>query len=262
MNKIKITIITVSFNSQKTIARTIESVVGQSYDNIEYCIVDGNSSDGTVDIIKRYYALFPDIIKYVSEPDEGIYDAMNKGIRMSSGEIVGIVNSDDWLEKDAIQFVYDSVATNDFSMDCIYTGGIMFHGKHKDIAMMPNLLEMKKKSRMYYMGGIKHPATFVPRRIYNSFGLYNAEMKISADTDFILRCYFGGVAIIPMNRILSNMAEGGISTTLSFKTLKLGYSDYKRRLVEFNVPVIRKKYLQLCDLVMRFCKILKGFLVK
>ena len=102
MNKIKISIVTVSFNSKLTIARTIDSVVGQTYRNIEYCIVDGNSIDGTVDIIKKYHSLYPEIIKFVSEPDKGIYDAMNKGIKMATGDIIGIVNSDDWHMTDIL----------------------------------------------------------------------------------------------------------------------------------------------------------------
>ena len=106
MNKLKVSIITVCRNSEKTIAQTIESVLNQSYDHVEYILIDGNSTDHTVDVIHSYeerflqkgYSYF-----YQSEPDEGIYDAMNKGIKMASGQLVGLINSDDWYEPTAIE---------------------------------------------------------------------------------------------------------------------------------------------------------------
>lgn len=249
-------IVTVSFNSQKTIERTIESVLGQTYHNIEYCIVDGNSKDGTVDIIKKYHSQYPDIIKYVSEPDKGIYDAMNKGIRMATGDIIGIVNSDDWLEPNALQIVYDSLAANNFNLDSLYTGGIKFHEKNKDTVLLPDMSLMKRKSKQYFMGGIKHPATFVPRKVYDSIGLYDIDMRISADTDFILRCYFGDVNFVVVSHVLSNMSEGGISTNHTFKTINSGYHDYVKRLSKYNINIIKKKYLLLRYRVMGIIKIL------
>ena len=105
----KVSIITVCFNSAKTIRDTIESVINQTYKNIEYIIVDGGSTDGTIDIIKEYE---PYIAKWVSESDDGIYDAMNKGIMMSTGEIIGLVNSDDFLELEAIKNVVKTYLKN------------------------------------------------------------------------------------------------------------------------------------------------------
>ena len=102
-NNIKVSIITVCFNSEKTIRRTIESVLYQTYPNIEYIIVDGKSTDGTVDIVKEYLPAFQKRLRYVSERDKGIYDAMNKGIRLSAGDVIGIINSDDFYEPDAVE---------------------------------------------------------------------------------------------------------------------------------------------------------------
>lgn len=250
-------IVTVSFNSQKTIERTIESVLGQTYHNIEYCIVDGNSKDGTVDIIKKYHSQYPDIIKYVSEPDKGIYDAMNKGIRMTTGDIIGIVNSDDWLEPNALQIVYDSLALNNFNLDCLYTGGIKFRGKNKDIVMLPDMSLMKKKSKQYFMGGIKHPATFVPRKVYDAVGLYDTDMRISADADFILRCYFEKVCFVIIPNVLSNMSEGGISTDYSLKTINIGCRDYIKRLDKYKINTINKYYLTFRYRVVGMMKMIK-----
>ena len=98
-------IITVCYNSEKTIRRTIESVLNQTCQDYEYIIVDGKSTDKTLDIVKEYEARFADKLKYISEPDTGIYNAMNKGIALSDGSIIGIVNSDDWLQPDALEIV-------------------------------------------------------------------------------------------------------------------------------------------------------------
>ena len=98
----KISIITVCFNSQKTIGRTFDSVLRQTYPNIEYLVIDGQSTDGTTDIIREYEPLFQGRMKWVSEKDEGIYDAMNKGIRMATGDLIGILNSDDYYEDNAV----------------------------------------------------------------------------------------------------------------------------------------------------------------
>ena len=100
---VKCSIITVSYNSSKTIEKTINSVLSQTYKDVEYIIVDGASSDGTVEIIKEYEPLFEGRMKWISEPDNGIYFAMNKGIQMAKGELIGIINSDDWYENDAVE---------------------------------------------------------------------------------------------------------------------------------------------------------------
>ena len=99
----KVSIITACFNSEKTIKTTIESVLHQTYSNIEYIIIDGKSSDSTIEIVKEYMPLFRGRLRYISEKDNGIYDAMNKGIRLSKGDVIGIINSDDFYELDAVE---------------------------------------------------------------------------------------------------------------------------------------------------------------
>ena len=104
----KISIITITYNSDKTLADTLESVLAQTYQEIEYIVVDGASKDGTMDLVKRYEPLFDGKMRYVSEPDKGLYDAMNKGMRMATGEVVGILNSDDfYTDREVLQRVAD-----------------------------------------------------------------------------------------------------------------------------------------------------------
>ena len=115
-------IITICFNSSATIERTIKSVLAQTFTDYEYIIVDGGSKDSTLDIVKKYEPLFEGRMKWKSEPDKGIYDAMNKGIMRSSGEIIGIVNSDDWLETNTLQILADEISLNQNLRNVILTG--------------------------------------------------------------------------------------------------------------------------------------------
>src|SRR5574344_2512884 len=115
MKKPLITIITVCYNSEKTIERTIKSVVNQTYKNIEYIFIDGASSDKTLDIIKKYMKEYS-FIKLISEKDNGIYDAMNKGISLSTGSIIGMINSDDYYELDAVESIVNNITESDYQI--------------------------------------------------------------------------------------------------------------------------------------------------
>ena len=234
MSELKFSIITICYNSEATIERTLKSVLAQSYTDFEYIIVDGASKDDTMEIVRRYEPLFEGKMKWKSEPDKGIYDAMNKGIKMAMGDIIGIVNSDDWLETDALSLVNRKYIENGLRKDCLYCGGIRFYqdGKTKD--MKVNLTSFYKQASLYIMSGIRHPATFVPRKVYEWVGVFNDKMRLSADQDFILRCHFGGVEIIPIENILSNMAAGGISTSGNKKSLQFSCNDRKLMLKNFG----------------------------
>ena len=187
------TIITICYNSEKTVERTIKSVLAQTNIDYEYIIVDGASKDATLDIIKRSVPLFEGRMKWQSEPDNGIYDAMNKGIMHASGEIIGIVNSDDWLEPKALETVEKAYISNGRSLDTIYSGGMFFHCVNGSIQkLMPNKRSLERYAKIGDIAGIRHPATFVPKNIYNSFGMFDTRMKVSADADFLLRFYKSG----------------------------------------------------------------------
>lgn len=228
-------IITICYNSSATIERTIKSVLAQSFTDYEYIIVDGGSKDSTLDIVKKYEPLFEGQMKWKSEPDKGIYDAMNKGIERSSGTIIGIVNSDDWLEADALENVYDCFVNNDRSEDYLYTGGILFHNQDGTTKkMMSNLQSFYKQAHLYIMSGIRHPATFVPKKVYDTIGLFDSQMRLSADQDFILRCHFNGVQFVAIEHVLSNMAAGGLSTSGDTKAKACSRNDRKLMLRKFS----------------------------
>ena len=231
----RFSIITICYNSEKTIERTIKSVLAQTNKDYEYILVDGASKDGTLDIIQKYEPLFDGKMKWKSEPDKGIYDAMNKGIRMAIGDIIGIVNSDDWLEPNALEIVNDAFEKNACREDAIYCGGINFHRLNGSVKRWDvNLKSFKRLARLYIMSGIRHPATFVPRQVYDRIGIFNSQMKLSADQDFILRCYYGGVVFIEIHRILSNMTEGGFSTGGGDRARKISAEDRKIMLRSFG----------------------------
>ncbi len=240
----KFSIITVSYNSEKTIERTIKSVLGQDYIDYEYIIIDGLSKDRTTDIIKQYEPLFNGKLKWISGPDGGIYDAMNKGIRISSGAIIGIVNSDDWLELNALSLVAGEFEKNNSDSNTLYCGGIKYHDDSNEVReMRVNLSSFKRWAPFYIMSGIRHPATFVPREVYKNIGLFNDRMKLSADQDFILRCYYGGVHFYDVNHCLSNMAGGGISTNNTKQSFEASKHDRRIMLTEFGFKGVKYYWL-------------------
>lgn len=230
-----ISIITICYNSEKTIERTIKSVLAQSYKDYEYIIVDGASKDGTLEIVKQYEPLFDGRMNWKSEPDKGIYDAMNKGIRMSTGGIIGIVNSDDWLEPDALDVVAKVFEENNRNANALYCGGISYHRIDGSVKRWDvNLRSFKRQASLYIMSGIRHPATFVPKSVYNQIGLFDDQMRLSADQDFILRCYFGGSQFVEIKQVLSNMSEGGLSTEGSERAMRYSTEDRIIMLKKFN----------------------------
>lgn len=231
----KFSIITITYNSEKTLERTIKSVLSQTCKDYEYIIVDGASKDHTLDIIQKYEPLFEGRMKWKSEPDNGIYDAMNKGIMHASGKIIGIVNSDDWLEPDALDIVANAFVQNGNDTNALYCGGINYHRTDGTIKRWDaNIKSFKWQAILYIMSGIRHPATFVPIQVYERIGFFNDQMKLSADQDFVLRCYYGGVKFVEIPEVLSNMSEGGISTEGSERARRISIEDRKLMLRNFN----------------------------
>ncbi len=207
----KISIITVSYNSAATIAHTIESVLSQRFKDFEYIIIDGASTDETVDIIKEKETLFGGHLSWLSEPDKGIYDAMNKGIAMARGKVVGILNSDDFYKSPyVLSTVYKYF--NKEKCDAVY-GDIEF------VSPDDNRVMRFWKSSPYVPGGflhgwhLPHPSFFVKRSLYDKYGTFDTDFGISADFELMLRLIEKQhikVEYIP--ETLVSMTYGGEST--------------------------------------------------
>ncbi|ASU35127.1 glycosyltransferase family 2 protein [Mucilaginibacter xinganensis] len=215
-----ISIITVCYNSEATIERTIKSVLLQDYTPIEYIIIDGNSKDGTLEIIKKYRK---NITKVISEPDKGIYDAMNKGIELASGEIIGILNSDDIYTSDTIiseivgQFVKRDIQ--------LLYGNITFFKNN------PNKAIRTWVTKPYYEGFFEHgevaphPSLFVKKEVYNKIGTYQSDFKITSDYEFMLRALrINNYKSYHFNKFIVNMQMGGESTK-SIKNIMQGNKE-------------------------------------
>lgn len=210
----KISIITVSFNSVLTIEKTILSVYSQTYSNLEYIIVDGNSNDGTLEVIKKHKNK---INKWISEPDKGLYDAMNKGISMATGDLIGILNSDDTFYSNTV--IAEIVHFHEINNIDASTGNIM---QHKDNGKMVRFYSSKywKPDKLSIGFMPPHPSIFFKRDLFYNYGLYNLSFKIGADYELITRFFL-------KNRISWNYS--GITTTsmLVGGVSSSGYSSYK-----------------------------------
>jgi glycosyltransferase involved in cell wall biosynthesis len=207
---LKVSIITVSYNSASTIKDTIESVIAQTYENIEYIVVDGNSRDDTMDIVNSYSKVIDNV---VSEPDKGIYDAMNKGVQLATGDIVGILNSDDFYETTTV--IEDIVEhfNNNKSADVVF-GDVVFV-EHKNLKKVVRYYSSKKfkpfKLRFGWMP--PHPATFIRKSVYNKYGLYKLGYKISSDYEMFVRLLMvAKLSFSRVDKIIVRMRSGGAST--------------------------------------------------
>lgn len=202
----KVSIITVAWNSNQTIRRTIDSVMAQTYNDIEYIIIDGGSTDGTVETIKSYGK---QIAQFIHEPDEGIYDAMNKGINLATGDVIGILNSDDhFFDENILKQVADKFQSSSASVILTNVCMLSTAGKASRNYKAFNL----NKRIMRFGFAPPHPGAFVAREVYYRVGLYDASFKISADFDFFLRILLGSEKIELLNIKSVNMLEGGVST--------------------------------------------------
>lgn len=182
----KVSLVTVTYNSAKTLRGTIESVLSQTYENIEYIVVDGLSDDNTMDIVREYEPRFQGRMRYISEKDKGLYDAMNKGIRMASGDIVGIINSDDFYHRnDIIQLIVD--AFNAYDIQAVY-GDVRFvnpDNLNKTVRYYSSKIFRPFLFRFGFMPA--HPSFFTYRCNFEKFGFYKTDYRISSDFELLLR---------------------------------------------------------------------------
>lgn len=210
-------IVTVCYNSGKTIERTIKSVLAQEYKDYEYIIVDGASTDNTMDIVRKYESMFEGRMRYSSEPDKGIYDAFNKGINRANGEFVWIVNSDDYMDDDALPKLRGLGEKH--KGEKVIIEGITRLGQ-KDGKYNFSTLSTGESRRKFYnhkLLGITHPSSVFSRRVYEEVGLYDDAYFILADKDLYIRCYEQGVSFITLDQPITTLSWGGISTNLQHK---------------------------------------------
>ncbi len=218
---------TVSYNSDKTIERTIKSVLLQNYHSIEYIVIDGGSNDRTLDILNKYN------INYITEKDEGIYDAMNKGILKCTGDIIGILNSDDYYANNfVVQNIVSHFSSINEKIGIIYSD-LIFKENNK-IKRIYNSRNFKLK---HFKIGLMppHPTVFIKKELYNNFGLYRTDYKIASDFDFLFKLmYINKIKYSYMPGVTVIMSLGGVSTK-NLKNKLLLNKEISNSLKTYNI---------------------------
>lgn len=212
--RMKISLITITYNSEKTIKDTFQSVLSQRYEQIEYIVVDGASTDQTISIIKKYEPLFGNRLKWISEPDKGLYDALNKGIQMATGEIVGILNSDDFFtNNDILGKVAEAFIANK-DIDAIY-GDVHFVNSDnldKCVRYYSSKVFKRELMRMGFMPA--HPSFYIRKECLDKYDYYKTDYKIAADFEFLLRLiYKHNIKTLYLPIDMVTMRTGGVSTS-------------------------------------------------
>jgi len=237
----KLSIITVVYNNERTITDAIESVLGQTYKNIEYIVIDGNSTDGTVDRIAPYHR---NIHHFVSEKDKGIYDAMNKGLALATGDVIGILNSDDVYADNGILEEVMHVFQEDPSMDMVY-GDLVYVQPDNLTIVVRNWRSTPYYDRYFEDGHVPpHPSLFLRRSVYQQAGLFNTEMKLAADYELMLRVFkkhkFQS-RYLP--KLFVKMRLGG-STNKSWKNIILGNQEILKawKINNLSAPLLLMPY--------------------
>jgi glycosyltransferase involved in cell wall biosynthesis len=201
-----VSVITVVFNGASHLRRAIDSVLNQSYRPIEYIVVDGGSTDGTIDILR---ALDARIDYWISEPDTGIYDAMNKGIGYATGEIIGILNSDDWYEPDALKWSVEALQTSEAGYS--YGSAYMVDATATRVGVARPVPVGQFARRVMSETPLPHPTMFVRRVAYDRCGGFDTGLKLAGDFELIARFQRQGVIGVEVPRTLVNFQLGGAS---------------------------------------------------
>lgn len=210
----KITVITVCYNSAKTVERTIKSVLAQNYDELEYIIVDGKSTDGTLEIIDKYR---DEISVFISEPDQGLYDAMNKGLAKATGEVFAFLNSDDYYADSVLKSVNKYFSDNDVDL----VSGNMYicmNGINEKA-----VYDKSKKENMFFGVVYPHPALFAKRDLYIEYGGFDRSYQIAADSDWVMNVCLGGAKVLCVEDYFTYFSDGGISSRKRYLALEEEY---------------------------------------
>jgi glycosyltransferase involved in cell wall biosynthesis len=228
----KISVITVCFNAASTVEKTITSVLAQNYPSLEYIVVDGGSKDKTLEIVKKYQNK---ISLVISEPDNGPFDAMNKGISLANGELIGIINADDWYEINTFQKVAKAYSEN-HEVDLICGNMQYWEGSRRAKLSFANLGRLKKEM------SLNHPTIFISKVGYTKFGSFDLDYRLASDYELALRFYINNAKIIVIDSILANMRLDGMSDknwSIALKEVFLIKKSY------FNSTKIKIEYIEI-----------------
>jgi glycosyltransferase involved in cell wall biosynthesis len=217
-----VSIITIVLNGDRHIEQTIKSVLEQSYSPIEYIVIDGGSTDGTLSIIDRYRDR---IATFISEPDHGIYDAINKGISRANGKLIGLIHCGDYFEPDTVSVVLEKFLTTGADVIC---GDLRIIEEEGEANIVH--IERCNYHKLNKQMSIFHPATFVSRKCYSQYGMYDVRYKSASDYDLFLRLFLSNVQFFQVNRVLANFRYGGISGQNYILSLKENYKIRVRNL--------------------------------
>lgn len=227
-NKLTFTIITASFNNKDTIEKTILSIKDQTFDSIEHIIIDGGSTDGTLEIIKKYQGQYN--LQWISEPDRGIADALNKGIQRAKGEYIIVIHADDYLINEHILAdIYQELKNEQCDMYCFPI--IQEHGSAQRLQLNPT----KNKWRYHFKTPFLHQGTFIHREVFQKNGIYNVDLKIAMDYDFFYRILQLNIKIkINFQSPVVVMRAGGIGSDRNFVIRRIQEEFLVQQLNEKN----------------------------
>ena len=237
----KISIITIVYNNRETIADAIESVLSQTYPNIEYIVVDGLSTDGTVEVVKSYGDR---ITRFVSEKDKGLYDAINKGIKMATGDVIGLLHSDDvFYSPDAIEKVAGAFKSK--NTDSVYAD-LLYVQKEDTNKVVRNWVSGSYQRDNFLYGWMPpHPTFYVKKSCYEQYGLYNTLFKSAADYELMLRfLYKYKVSTCYIPEKLVKMRVGGKSNVTLKNRIRANREDYNAWLINDLQPRFYTRYLK------------------
>ena len=243
---LKISIIVATYNSSKTIRSCLDSIFNQNYSNIEINLIDGKSSDNTLDIVKNYNRKIP--IKIISEEDNGIYDALNKGIYSSVGDVIGFVHSDDILASSTIfSEIIKKISLENF--DGVY-GDLQYVDFDKTDKVIRNWKSCDFNDKLLKRGWMPaHPTFFLKRGVYDKHGGFNLNYSISSDYDFMIRVLNdNNLKFCYLPRVISKMRVGGSSNRSLKNIFKNSREDYiiiKKNKVGNFITLVRKNLLKI-----------------
>jgi glycosyltransferase involved in cell wall biosynthesis len=220
----RVSIITICYNREATIGKAIESVLNQDYPNIEYIVIDGNSEDGTKAIIEFYANK---ISSFISEPDRGMYDALNKGLQLATGDIIGLMHSDDEFYDATVVSQIVAAFQNNPNMEGVYGDGIYVSNDAEERIIRDRIGGAYSLKRVKSGWLPLHPTVYLKRSVMEKYGFYNLNFKIASDTELLLRyLYKYKIKMIYVNSYFVKMRMGGLSTNYK-RVIEVLVEDYR-----------------------------------